>query len=471
MTALNRALLLGIAAVTLAACGSSSRSSSPTPAPGTFDLRVFHASPDAPLVNILVNGEVLLDAVDYAQSSGFFTGEAGSFDIAVEAITPGGNAIVIDVAGVPLEADLQYSVLAVGRVASGGVIPPLQELVVAVPRASIGAGNLRATIVHASPDAPAVDVYVTAPEAVIGDGSTQPLDSIAFSEVIGPAELPAGPARVRITPANDAHTILFDSGELALPAGADLFIAAITNTVGGQAVSPVKLLINDGAGSSVVLDAGTTADVRVVHNSPDAPAVDVIVDDAFETPLVSGLEFPDFTPYVGVAPGDYNIKVVDNASQSLTAIEFEPSLEAGVFYTVIAAGLLDEVGFPENDGIAELVLVDDNRRIATEARVRIVHGSTAAGPVDIYVLPGGTPLEGASPAFAGVEFRQQTGYVSLEPGFWDVFVTPAGQPGVVAIAAPGLIFSPLGIYTAIARDAQNLVGALGLILIDDTPGD
>ena len=33
-----------------------------------------------------------------------------------------------------------------------------------------------------------------------------------------------------------------------------------------------------------------------------APAVDVVVNDDFNNPLVSGLEFPDFTDFLGVPP-------------------------------------------------------------------------------------------------------------------------------------------------------------------------
>ena len=69
-----------LATLLLAACNSSSSPTqldpnppSPPPPPppvGEFELRVHHASADAPAVNITVNGGNFLENVDYQVSSG-----------------------------------------------------------------------------------------------------------------------------------------------------------------------------------------------------------------------------------------------------------------------------------------------------------------------------------------------------------------------------------------------------------------
>ena len=58
-------------------------------------LRALHASPDAPPVNVRVNGAQALANVDYGQGSGFLDA-AESSRVEVEAIIPGGNAVVLD---------------------------------------------------------------------------------------------------------------------------------------------------------------------------------------------------------------------------------------------------------------------------------------------------------------------------------------------------------------------------------------
>lgn len=249
--------------------------------------------------------------------------------------------------------------------------------------------------------------------------------------------------------------VVFDSGTIALPDGADLLIAAVTNT--GPGDSPITLLVADGTDSFSLLDINTTASARVVHASPDAGNVDVLVDDAIAVP---NLAFPEFTDYLSLAPAEYNVKVTPAGNPGAVAIEADLDLAAGVDYSVIAVGELGP------DTLDALVLVDDNRRIATEAKVRIVHGSPNAGPVDIYVTGVGDAIEDAEPAIEGFDFLEQTGYLSLPAGDYDVTVTAAGST-TPAIGPATLSLSTGGIYTAIARDPLPGEMDLGLILLDD----
>jgi hypothetical protein len=70
--------LLPILVVLLAGSGCNDSN------PGTSSLRVLHASPDAPKVNVLINKAAVLEDVDYKQGSGFLTKPAGTYDVAVQ---------------------------------------------------------------------------------------------------------------------------------------------------------------------------------------------------------------------------------------------------------------------------------------------------------------------------------------------------------------------------------------------------
>jgi hypothetical protein len=432
------------AALLLAACGSDSSSSPPQVA-----LRVIHASPDAPDVNVLVDDAAVLSGVAYKEGSGYLALDEGTYDLAVEAITPAGNVVVIDLPGTALSGDTDYSVLAIGKVAASTLAP----LILSNPQSAIPSGQVRVRVVHASPDAPEVDVYLTAPAA---DISVATPITLAFGEDAGPIEVAGGDYRVRATLVGDLN-VLFDSGSVALPAGADLLVAAVTNTATGPA--PISLIVNTGASQFEILDAATTADVRVGHVSPDAPAVDVVVDDNFEAPAVEGLTYTQVTPYLNLAPGAYNFKVVDSGTQTVQAIDLDATLAVGTRTSVFAVNLLAT-------GVESLVLSDDPRSIATEARVRIVHGSPAAGPVDIYVTAPGTDIATVVPAFQDVPFKAETGYVSLAGGTYDVSVTPANDPSTVAIFA-SLPVAGGDVLTVIARDAPGGGAPLGVIVIDE----
>ena len=442
-----------IALITLTACNSSSDTLIvPPPPPASLfppaDLRVVHASSDAPAVNVRVNGSTVISGLDYAQSSVNFTLERGTYNVAVDARLPGDTtATVIGPVDLALAAGTKYKVFAVGSVADS----TLEPLVVTSDVKELAAGNVRLQVVHAASAAPTVDIHVTAPNDSLGaalatldyKGSTQALD------------VPAGDYRVRITLPGQS-TVVFDSGTLSLAGGTDLVVAAINNRFSGA--SPVSLLAVTSNGDELdIKDANTTSSVRVVHNVSDAPAVDVIVNDAIK--LVEGLAFPDFTPYVGVAPDTYNVKVAAAADNSVVVINNDLTLEAGKFYSVLAVGSLG------NDSIEPLVLTDMPRRVATDAQVRIVHGSTLAGPVDIYVTAT-NDISTATPAFSNVPFKAETGYVRLAAGNYVVTVTPAGTK-TAAIGPVPLTLQANKIYTAVARDGAGLNADVGLILLDD----
>jgi hypothetical protein len=348
-------------------------------------------------------------------------------------------------------------------------------LVVANPVDPVGAGNVRLQVTHASPEAPPVCLAVSAPDAPIDQVPL--LGPLSFTNSTDGIELPAGDYQVRVgvgsadaCPASYTdEDIVFDTGRIPLPEGADLQVVAVTSTVPSQndVGSPISLVVLDGAGSGDIFDVNTGADLRVVHNSLGAPPVDVIVD-VVDTPedenlkIFTNVSFGEFQGYLvpAVAPVAYSVDVVAAANNNVVALNFTADLMAGVAYTAIANNVFAE--------IEEWVLVDDNRRVATEAKVRLVHGSSMAGPVDIYVIPsdsGDTPAT-TDPAFSGVVFGTETGFVSLPEGTYDVFVTGAGS-SVPAISAPGLTFSNSGIYTAIARDPAMMGEGLGLILLDD----
>jgi hypothetical protein len=67
-----------------------------------------------------------------------------------------------------------------------------------------------------------------------------------------------------------------------------------------------------------------------------------------------------------------------------------------------------------------------------------------------------------------VDFGGDTGYLSLEPGTYDVSVTLADTK-TVAIGPATVTLDAGGVYTAVARDPDVDVGndPFGLILLDD----
>jgi len=74
--------------------------------------------------------------------------------------------------------------------------------------------------------------------------------------------------------------------------------------------------------------------------------------------------------------------------------------------------------------------------------------------VDIYVTEVGAGIVGATPAVTDFEFKEETGYLQLADGLYDVTVTLAGTD-TVAIGPRTIDVADGGVYTALARDAAG----------------
>lgn len=468
--------LVAASALLLAACGSSSNNNDedpivipPDPDP-VAQLQVVHASADAPAVNVLVNGEVALPGVPFAVASPTLELPVGTISADVNAIFPDATeATVLSVPELTLAEDVIYTVIAAGSTA--GLLAegdnPLQLHLLTRPVLEAIDG-VRIQVLHGSPSAPEVDVYVTGAEDALG-GTPATFD---FGGIIDLDVVPAGTYRIRVTPAGAAaedSSVVYDSGPVALPAGADLSIVAVDNT--GPGASPIALLAVLADGTVLELrDGGVEAEagLTAVHNAADAPTVCVVAaaEGIDRIELFAGVPFRGFGYLGEVPPGTYTVglEVFDaqTGCAGSTVIEFDPvSLAAGAEATGVVVGSLGA-------GQLELLaLADDLRPIATESRVRIVHGAFSAPEVDIYVVPAGTDITDpeVGPAFTAVPFLASTDFVALLPGEYDVFVTVAGTT-TVAIALENVALEGGAVITAIASDPAEGEEGFGVIIID-----
>jgi hypothetical protein len=433
----------------------------------TPTVRALHASPDAPAVNVWVNGAPALTGVDYTMGSGFVP-VVEENNIQVEAIIPG----VAFPAGVVIDADLTFdystetTVIATRNLADNGGVP--FPLVITNPSDErITEGYFRAQVVHASPSAPAVDVFVTTFGADLN--ASAPVngvdDPLQFEGSTGRLEVPAGDYQIRITPDNDAGTIFFDSGEISLPAGADLMIVAVENQ--GTGSTPVQLIVLDGTTASMLYDTNTPASVVAVHLSPDAPAVDLLADATATPeddmlPLVSNVSFTEFCDLNAIpAPGEYIVNVALNdggaVAYSFDPLNFAQGDEALAIVSGFATPGLDPA-------LTDITLPGNTRSVLTETKLRITHGSPSTPAVDLVIVERGAGFGGERVYLAeGVTFGVDTTQLSVPVGNYDAYVALAGA-AEPAISVEGILdFAGGEVLDIIARDGE---GGPELLILD-----
>jgi hypothetical protein len=139
-----------------------------TGTPGeTAAVRVAHMSPNAPNVDVHVDGSAVLEDVPFGTVSGYLEAPAGERQVEITAA--GDPETVVFEGALPVEAGTEYTVAAVGEIGDMAD-EPFEPLVLTDDDSTVGDDTARVRLVHASPDAPAVDVTLASSGDALYDG-------------------------------------------------------------------------------------------------------------------------------------------------------------------------------------------------------------------------------------------------------------------------------------------------------------
>mgnify|MGYP000356026954 CR=1 FL=1 len=191
------------------------------------------------------------------------------------------------------------------------------------------------------------------------------------------------------------------------------------------------------------------ANVVVVHASPDAPAVDLLIDNVKINS--AGLVYPTNTGYLKVKEGLRNFKI-NVAGTSTSVINSDVTLVANKNYSVFAINKVASIG---------AIITEDNldAPAAGQAKVRFIHLSPDAPAVDV-TLTDGTKI------FPNQEFKTASGFTGLAANTYNLQVRVAGTASV-ALSVPGVKLESGKIYTIFAKGLLAGIGeqALGAQII------
>ena len=145
-------------------------------------VRAAHLIPDAPAVDVLVNGDVVLSDVPFKAVSDYLMVDAGTYTISINQAGTSTELLTIDA---KVASGKAYTVAAIGTLDAADTEDPRLTAYVDNPVASSTTAKLR--VIHASPTTPAVDVNLKGAAA-----ADAPIKNLAFPDATKYLALPGG---------------------------------------------------------------------------------------------------------------------------------------------------------------------------------------------------------------------------------------------------------------------------------------
>lgn len=188
-----------------------------------------------------------------------------------------------------------------------------------------------------------------------------------------------------------------------------------------------------------------TAKVRIIHASPDAPAVDILLDG---NKALENVSYKTASKYLPVPPGTHQLKVVPTGQQS-AVIDTSIMLAPGQSYTALAVGLTkdsslkplllnDAIGrgrrqSGDNNGGNHDDNANDNAGNGNTTPDAAVPDKTKAHVRMIYAVPDGPPIDivvaGDKPIYIakGLTANTASAYLTAPEGTYNVEIRLAGK--------------------------------------------
>ncbi len=365
-------------------------------------VRFVHASPGAPNVDFLVDGQAVATDVPFGHATDYVAVPSGDHKVQVVPAGQTAESAVIDT-DLNVDSGEAYIFLAMGR------LNDIKGKVYQVDLGDLNEGKARVRLIHASPDAGKVDVAVTGGDTIF--------DDVDVGDASDYTDLDAGVYSLDVK--DQDGRVLLSAPDVAIDAGYAYDIVAL-GLLEDHSLGLLTLTTRVMAPCGEVLGLqATTKDacLRVVHAVAGGPAVDVYVNGEA---IVKNLAFGSATEFA-VIPGGSDRKIEITAAgtpagdQDIVALEQD--LDGGTAYQIVAMGNPDDVN-------GEVMRLDLSPLPSNQARVRVVHASPDAGDVDVVLTPD-------QKLFEDVSFKDRPPYKILDAGTVTLQVRKAGEQTVV----------------------------------------
>ncbi|MBA2521506.1 MAG: DUF4397 domain-containing protein, partial [Chloroflexia bacterium] len=367
-------------------------------------LRIVHGVSGGPEVDILLDGQVLAEAIPFGAATDYVPIAPGDRVLQVVPSGQPGDAAIIQL-DLGAEAARSYIFVAMG---------PLNEAegrIFEVNLDEMTTGMARARLINGATDTGDLDLTITGGDSVF--------DNVGFGD--GSDYVDVTPGAYSIDLRGDEDRVLGTVAEIMIEEAQAYDMVAI-GQLADESLMLLTLVTTVDPSCADVLELGATAEdtcVRVTHAAPDSADVDLYVNDAI---VAGGLTYGTATEFVALPSGEGRVLKVTAAGAPIedTIIESDLTLDPGQAYEVLVSGAPDDL---------QLTVTGIDLRPVPEgqARLGVIHASPDAGSIDL-TFADGTEL------FGGLEFRGVSPYIAVDEGNYELQVHPA-EDQMVALAS------------------------------------
>ncbi len=363
--------LFVLATLVVALFASVAGLTTPTPAqaqaaaPKGF-VRIIHVAPGAPEVDLYLDGAAkpAVSKLAYGKSTAILSLDAKTYRVAVRKAGDPATAAPVYQSSFSVAADKVTDVVAIGVVGktdeTGFRIAQFQVDVTATKQA-------RLYVLHASPDAPAVDV--------LGGGAA--IKALRFGVESRSRDLDPGNYTLYVTSGAKATSALLKVGPLTLKAG-HVYVAVVTGLV--KELTP--FVFDALAATAEKIDSASyTGRIQIVHGAVGVGAVDIYLNGASKPAVAKLAAGAGTDDWITLNAGDYTVQIRPAGTPIYNLPAFEGKLKVAPNSAQIVVALGKLGGEPAFD--LKAFAVDLSKPAAGKARLYAIHAGASTPSVDI----------------------------------------------------------------------------------------
>jgi hypothetical protein len=351
-------------------------------------VRFVHASPDAPAVDIVVDGAALAEGVNFGDASDYLPLPSGKHQVEVVPSGESAGSAVLDE-----EIDLDGGSAYLFAVA--GPLNDLQAKLYEVNLDDLDENQARVRLINLAPDQESVDLSVA--------GGDQWQSDVAFPDAGDYKDVDAATYDLEVR-AHDGDTAIATLTGVEAQAARAYDILLLGS---GTELTALTLETRVAPSCGNVLGVGddTVACVRVTNASPDSSGLDIYINDSL---VIQNLAFGASTEFASIPSGDGSSVKVTATGGSLDSpmVEDDVDLDAGQAYELITANTADDLEVVTKD-------VDLSPVPAGQARIRVIGASKDAPGFDVEITDG-------PKLFGGVGFKDDSDNAVVDASTYDL---------------------------------------------------